>query len=356
MSWSKTYPGDEPMRINKWLALEGVCSRREADALLEKGLVELDGVAVTTPGERISKGQTLTLTSGASRRLDNQLSVILNKPVGLVSGTPEPGETPAIRLVTEENLKGKAHAIPGRSNRMAPLGRLDKDSRGLLILSEDGVLAKAIIGPLSEMDKEYIVRVKGDIDAGKIERLRHGLELDGRKLRPAKVERMGGQLLRFTLKEGRNRQIRRMCDLVDLRVQDLQRIRIGPIALESLPEGKWRPLSAKERAALLAAGKGGVSEDAEEAPTQRSPRPPRPARPDGPRPSRPASGKPGSDKPRPPRPGAKPAGKASAKPTGKPGPKGKPPPPAAPSGGPNPLKGAKFRRTKLPPRPRTSIK
>jgi 23S rRNA pseudouridine2604 synthase len=346
MSWSRTYPGDEPMRINKWLALEGVCSRREADALLEKGLVELDGVAVTTPGERISKGQTLTLTSGAARRLDNQLSVILNKPVGLVSGTPEPGETPAIRLVTEENLKGKAHAIPGRSNRMAPLGRLDKDSRGLLILSEDGVLAKAIIGPLSEMDKEYIVRVKGDIDASRIERLRHGLELDGRRLRPAQVERIGGQLLRFILKEGRNRQIRRMCELVGLRVSDLQRIRIGPVALGDLPEGKWRPLSAKERAALLAAGKAGASaEPAAQAP--REARPPRPSRPDGPRPSRPASGGP--------RPSA-PGGKPGAKPAGKPGVKGKAAPPSAPAGGANPLKGSKFRRTKLPPRPRTSIR
>ncbi|MBY9067662.1 pseudouridine synthase [Hyphomonas sp. WL0036] len=256
MAWTKTYTGDEPVRINKWLAQEGVCSRREADALIEKGLIKLDGVPVTVAGERVSKGQTLSLTDAASRRLDNQLSVVLNKPVGYVSGTPEPDETPAIRLVTAENLSGAAHAIPQRSNKMAPLGRLDKDSHGLLILSEDGVLAKAIIGPLSEMDKEYIVRVRGDITPGKVNLLCHGLELDGRQLRPAQVTHEKGQVLRFILKEGRNRQIRRMCDLVELRVLDLERIRVGPISLAGLPEGKWRPLGAKERAALLAAGAG----------------------------------------------------------------------------------------------------
>lgn len=256
MAWTKTYTGAEPVRINKWLAQEGVCSRREADALIEKGLIQLDGQPVTVAGERVANGQTVSLTDAASRRLDNQLSVILNKPVGYVSGTPEPGETPAIRLISADNLSGSAHAIPQRSNKMAPLGRLDKDSRGLLLLSEDGVLAKAVIGPLSEMDKEYLVRVKGDITPAKVALLRHGLELDGRKLRPAEVNQEKGNTLRFILKEGRNRQIRRMCELVELRVQDLQRVRVGPIVLAGLPEGKWRPLGAKERAALLATGAG----------------------------------------------------------------------------------------------------
>jgi len=252
-AWTKTYSGAEPVRINKWLALEGVCSRREADALIEKGLVELDGKPVTELGERIIPGQTIKLNSKAAQKLDNQLSIVLNKPVGYVSGTPEPGEIPAIRLISEKTLKGEAHAIPGRDNKMAPLGRLDKDSRGLLILSEDGVLAKAIIGPLSGVDKEYIVKVLGEITPEKLALLRHGLELDGRKLRPAKVTAEGKDTLRFVLNEGRNRQIRRMCSLVHLRVKDLQRIRVGPVKLGNLPEGRWRPLSHKERAALIAA-------------------------------------------------------------------------------------------------------
>ena len=255
-AWTKTYDGAEPVRINKWLALEGVCSRREADALIEQGLVEIDGKPVTELGERIVPGQTIRLNSKAAQKLDNQLSIVLNKPVGYVSGTPEPGETPAIRLITQATLKGEAHAVPGRNNRMAPLGRLDKDSRGLLILSEDGVLAKAVIGPLSEVDKEYVVKVLGEITPEKLALLRHGLELDGRRLRPAKVSAEGRDTLRFVLSEGRNRQIRRMCALVHLRVADLQRVRVGPVELGNLPEGRWRPLSHRERAALIAASVG----------------------------------------------------------------------------------------------------
>jgi len=256
MAWTKTYDGAEPVRINKWLALEGVCSRREADALIEQGLIEIDGKRITELGERLLPGQTIKLNAKASRKLESQLSIVLNKPVGFVSGTPEPGETPAIRLVTEDRLTGQAHAIPGRNNKMAPLGRLDKDSRGLLILSEDGVLAKAVIGPQSEVDKEYVVKVLGEITPEKLGLLRHGLELDGRKLRPAKVNAEGSDTLRFVLSEGRNRQIRRMCSLVHLRVKDLKRVRVGPVELGGLPEGKWRPLSHKERAALIAASIG----------------------------------------------------------------------------------------------------
>jgi 23S rRNA pseudouridine2604 synthase len=267
-AWTKTFNGAEPVRINKWLAQEGVCSRREADALIENGLVELDGRTVTELGERILPGQTIKLNAKAAQQLDSQLSVVLNKPVGYVSGTPEPGEIPAIRLISAKTLRGETHTIPGRGNRMAPLGRLDKDSRGLLILSEDGVLARAVIGPLSGVDKEYLVKVLGEITPEKLALLRHGLELDGRRLRPAKVTAEGKDTLRFILTEGRNRQIRRMCSLVRLRVRDLQRIRVGPVLLGNLPEGQWRPLSHKERAALIAAGagKGAATPPAKRAP------------------------------------------------------------------------------------------
>lgn len=315
MDWSRTYSGAEPIRINKWLAQEGVCSRREADALIANGLILLDGEKVTVAGERVAPGQTVSLSGAASRRLDNQLSIVLNKPTGYVSGTPEPGEIPAIRLVRAETLSGSATVIPGRSNRMAPLGRLDKDSRGLLILSEDGVLARAVIGPLTQMDKEYLVRVTGDITEARLELLRHGLELDGRRLRPAQVSREKGPLLRFILQEGRKRQIRRMCELVGLRVTDLQRIRIGPVVLSGLKEGQWRPLSARERAALLAASGG------EAGPVLEEETPP----------VREASG------------GAKRV-RASG-----------PPKPDRPARKPD-LKGAAFRRTKLAPRRRSPIK
>jgi 23S rRNA pseudouridine2604 synthase len=141
--------------------------------------------------------------------------------------------------------------MPSRDIRLAPLGRLDQDSRGLLLLSDDGVLAKAVIGPSSKLDKEYLVRVSGQISEHKLKLLRHGLELDGRKLKPASVTQVAPHRLRFILHEGRKRQIRRMCEAVELEVTDLMRIRVGPLKLGDLAEGKWRILSAGERAALI---------------------------------------------------------------------------------------------------------
>jgi 23S rRNA pseudouridine2604 synthase len=255
MSWSRTYNGAEPQRINKWLAQEGVCSRREAEALVADGLVSIDGETVADLGRKIAKGQTLTLSARAAKQLDAQATVIINKPVGYVSSQPEGDQIPAARLIRRETLHGRADTVPGSKTSFAPLGRLDQDSCGLLILSEDGVLAKAVIGPDSPVDKEYIVRVSGRIDRAKVGLLRHGLELDGRKLRPAKVTLEDTQILRFVLIEGRNRQIRRMCELVGLDVTDLQRIRIGPITLGDLPERHWRLMTTAERTALIAAAK-----------------------------------------------------------------------------------------------------
>lgn len=248
MSWRSVYRGTEPQRVNKWLATEGVCSRREAEALISKGLVAIDGERVADPGHKIAPGQTIEVAAAQSRP---QISVLINKPVGVVSAQPEGDQIPAARLLTRANLVGAARTMPTKRTRLAPLGRLDQDSRGLLLLSEDGVLAKAIIGPQSKLDKEYLVRVRGPIDERKIALLRRGLVLDGRQLKPAKVEQVEPQRLRFTLVEGRNRQIRRMCDLVHLDVIDLLRLRIGPLKLGDLPEGKWRALTAEERDALI---------------------------------------------------------------------------------------------------------
>ena len=255
MAWTKTYEDAEPQRVNKWLAQSGVCSRREAEALIGEGLVYIDGERVEDAGRKILPGQTLTLTDKAEGRLEG-FSAVLHKPTGVVSGQPEPGYTPAVRLLTRGRLVGESVIIPDVQMSLPPLGRLDLDSHGLLILSNDGVLAKAVIGPQSELDKEYVVRVAGRIDEPTLAKLRHGLELDGRQLRPAKVSVVEGQTLRFVLVEGRNRQIRRMCELVGLRVMDLLRVRIGPLALGDLPEGKWRLLSVAEREAMIAASKG----------------------------------------------------------------------------------------------------
>jgi 23S rRNA pseudouridine2604 synthase len=254
MAWTRRYDEAEPQRVNRWLAQNGVCSRREAEALIADGLVSIDGEQVTDVGRKIEPGQTLTLADAGAQSLASALTVMLHKPVGYVSGQPEPGEVPAVRLLKRAALVGDSPSIPGRDSKLAPVGRLDKDSRGLLLLSEDGVVAKAVIGPASDLEKEYLVRVTGILSEAKLAKLRHGLELDGRALKPAKVTQLAPQKLKFVLKEGRNRQIRRMCELVDLRVVDLFRIRVGPLRLGDLPEGRWRTLSAEERAALIGGG------------------------------------------------------------------------------------------------------
>ncbi|MBI1198132.1 MAG: pseudouridine synthase [Phenylobacterium sp.] len=253
MAWTRRYDEAEPQRVNRWLAQSGVCSRREAEALIADGLVSIDGERVEDPGRKILPGQTLTV---ADRGEGADFAAMLNKPVGYVSGQPEPGQTPAARLLTRAALLGESDLIPDARMSLPPLGRLDMDSHGLLLLSNDGVLAKAVIGPQSSLDKEYLVRVAGQIAEPKLSRLRHGLSLDGRHLKPAKVSVVTGQTLRFVLTEGRNRQIRRMCEQVGLHVVDLQRVRIGPLRLGDLPEGRWRRLTPGEREAMIAASKG----------------------------------------------------------------------------------------------------
>jgi len=251
MAWSRRYDEAEPQRVNRWLAHNGVCSRREAEALIGRGLVSIDGVALVDAGHKIAPGQTLTLADAGQSDLAAAMTVIVHKPVGIVSAQPEPGQIPAIRLLTRANLMGEAPTIPDRDTRLAPVGRLDMDSRGLLILSKDGVVAKAVIGPASELEKEYLVRVDAPVDDRALGLLRHGLELDGRQLKPAKVSRLEPQQLRIILTEGRNRQIRRMCELVGLAVTDLFRVRVGPLRIAGLPEGRWRVLTAEEREALV---------------------------------------------------------------------------------------------------------
>lgn len=250
MAWTRTYEGEEPVRINKWLGQSGVCSRREADALIADGLVSVDGEVVTDAGRKLEPGQTLTLSERATATLAEGVTIVLHKPLGYVSGQPEPDKLPAVRLVTDNNRVGPG-VVPADDHSLPPIGRLDEDSRGLLLLSSDGVVAKAVIGPSSDLDKEYLVRVAGDVTEKKLKILRHGLMLDGRQLKPAYVSRMESFRLKFILREGRNRQIRRMCDMVDLEVIDLIRVRIGPLKLDNLPEGKWRMLTPEERAALV---------------------------------------------------------------------------------------------------------
>lgn len=239
---------DELVRLSKLMAQRGVCSRREADAFIEQGLVLVNGVVVDQLGAKVAPDVEITLAPQAVKKQKELITILLNKPVGYVSAQPESGYTPAIKLITAANQFG------GRDKRLRPehlkglavAGRLDIDSQGLLLFTQDGRLAKKIIGEESRVEKEYVVRIRGLLPDDNLQLLRSGLELDGRPLKPAQVEWINRDQLRFVLREGRKRQIRRMCDLVGLKVVGLKRVRIGKIKLGDLPEGKWRFLERGE--------------------------------------------------------------------------------------------------------------
>lgn len=246
----------EKVRISKLLADRGLCSRREADRYIEQGLVLVDGQVVSELGSRAFAHQTIELAQGARTQQQSKLTVILNKPVGIVSHDDDDRQhTPAIRLITPDTLwrhastKAAIAKLPARLNTrgLAPAGRLDIDSTGMLVLTQDGRIARLLIGEDSPIEKEYLVRVEGTLSAQGLKLLNHGLSLDGQPLRPAKVSWQNQDQLRFVLREGKKRQIRRMCELVGLKVTGLKRIRIGKIALGQLPLGSWRPLSGLER-------------------------------------------------------------------------------------------------------------
>jgi 23S rRNA pseudouridine2604 synthase len=240
---------DEMVRLSKLMAQRGVCSRREADAFIEQGLVSVNGVIVDRLGTKVAPDAEITLAPRAVKKQKELITILLNKPVGYVSAQPEPGYAPAIKLITVANQFGKVNKrlMPEHLNGLAVAGRLDIDSQGLLLFTQDGRLAKKIIGEESRVEKEYIVRVRGSMSDDGLRLLRDGLALDGRPLKPAHVEWINSDQLRFVLREGRKRQIRRMCDLVGLKVVGLKRVRIGEIKLGDLPEGKWRFLGPEER-------------------------------------------------------------------------------------------------------------
>jgi 23S rRNA pseudouridine2604 synthase len=230
---------------------QGLCSRREADGYIERGWVFVDGEPVTELGTRAYPSQKITLSKAAQSSQLARVTIILNKPIGYVSGQAEQGHKPAIVLVNAEaHFSGDKSAqrfSPVHLKGLAPAGRLDIDSTGLLVLTQDGRIAKLLIGADSRIEKEYLVRVEGKLPEKGMALLNHGLTLDGEALRPAKVSWQNEDQLRFVLRQGKKRQIRRMCELVGLKVTGLKRIRIGSVKLGDLPAGNWRYLREDER-------------------------------------------------------------------------------------------------------------
>ncbi len=243
----------EKVRVSKLLADQGLCSRREADRYIEQGLVLVDGQVVSELGTRAYPHQKVELAQGAKLAQSQRITVILNKPVGYVSHDDDDRRYPAAAtLITPDRFWQPKPSRDSRAARitargLAPAGRLDIDSTGLLVLTQDGRIARQLIGEDSRIEKEYLVRVEGSLSEHGLALLNHGLSLDGAMLKPAKVSWQNEQQLRFVLREGKKRQIRRMCELVGLKVTGLKRIRIGQITLGQLPLGQWRMLGPSEK-------------------------------------------------------------------------------------------------------------
>ena len=234
------------IRLSKLMAARGMCSRREADRFIEQGFVQVDGEPVTALGSKVFDHQSITLSEQALAQQSHLVTVLLNKPMDFVSGLPEDGYQSAVMLIDRDHRQFAGDKVPGRHG-LAPAGRLDIDSMGLIVFTSDGRIARQLVGEHSIIEKEYLVWVRGEITPSKLTRLRHGLSLDGKALQPAQIDHIKGSQLRMVLTEGRKRQIRRMCDQVDLHVSRLIRVRIGGVKLGKLESGKWRLLNTKER-------------------------------------------------------------------------------------------------------------
>ena len=241
----------EDPRLSKLMSERGLCSRREADEWIENGWVQVDGKVVTQLGVRVPRDARIDIDPAAARHQSEQVTIVLHKPVGYVSGQPEDGYQSAVVLIKPENRwsedPSRLEFRRGHLRNLAPAGRLDIDSTGLLVYTQDGRVARRLIGADSEVEKEYLVRVEGELSDEGLALLRHGLELDGVKLKPAKVSWSNEDQLRFVLREGRKRQIRRMCEAVGLVVTGLKRVRNGGVPLGALPVGQWRYLRRDEK-------------------------------------------------------------------------------------------------------------
>ena len=254
-------------RLSKRMSELKQASRREADEWIAAGWVRVNG-KVAVLGQRVLPDAQIDIDPAARQQQASLVTVLLHKPIGYVSGQAEDGYEPAVVLFQPENRWAEdASGIKpnaGHHRNLAPAGRLDIDSTGLLVLTQDGRIARVLIGEDSDIEKEYLVRVEyvglpgaepvpegtlpnAALSNNKLALLNHGLELDGEALKPAKVSWQNEQQLRFVLREGKKRQIRRMCELVGLKVVGLKRVRIGRIPLGHLPVGQWRYLAPWEK-------------------------------------------------------------------------------------------------------------
>jgi pseudouridine synthase len=229
-------------RLNRYLALAGIASRRASDEIIKAGRVKVDGETVLTPGMSVEVSSTGVELDGMRVSLAPSRIYLLNKPAGILSTVKDPhGGKNVLDLARDAGVK----------ERVYPVGRLDKKSRGLLLLSNDGDLSYRLLHPRFKVEKVYEVRINLPITRTQMKRFERGLTLSDGQTSPCKIRALRGRAIyEVTLREGRKRQIRRMFESLQRRVVDLRRVAMGPLKLGGLPEGEIRPLSPNEIAGL----------------------------------------------------------------------------------------------------------
>ncbi|MEG2868841.1 MAG: 23S rRNA pseudouridine(2604) synthase RluF [Terrisporobacter sp.] len=222
----------EEVRLNKYISETGICSRREADNMVEMGRVTVDGVKATM-GTKIGKNQIVKVDGKAINKVEKLVYIVLNKPVG-------------ITCTTERNVKGNIIDFVNHKQRIFPVGRLDKDSQGLILLTNDGDIVNKILRAGNNHEKEYIVTVDKNMSHDFINKMGSGVKILGTVTKECIVERQGKFMFKIILTEGMNRQIRRMTEALDYKVVKLERIRIMNIHMSKLRIGQWRDLTPRE--------------------------------------------------------------------------------------------------------------
>jgi 23S rRNA pseudouridine2604 synthase len=225
------------MRLNKYISETGVCSRREADKWIDAGRVTCNG-QVATLGTRIAEGDKVCIDGEPIGAKKQQIYIALNKPVG-------------VTCTTEAHIEDNVIDLVGHPERIFPIGRLDKDSEGLILLTNNGDIVNEILRSENNHEKEYVVTVDRPITDLALKMLGEGVKIMGELTKPAQVIRIDPRSFRMILTQGLNRQIRRMCSALGYKVQRLQRVRIMNIQLGSLRAGQWRLLTERELRGLL---------------------------------------------------------------------------------------------------------
>ena len=222
-------------RLQKILSAWGICSRRTAEEYLKQGRIAVNGVTAGLGDQADPDADQITVDGAPVAAIGRRTYLMLHKPRGYVT-----------TLSDERGRKTVAQLVEDCGARVWPVGRLDMDSEGLLILTDDGELTNRLTHPSHEVEKEYLVWVTGEMTRAALDALARPMELDGQRLRPAKVKRMGENMMSIVIHEGKNRQVRRMCASVGLEVTRLKRVREGEVRLGDLPKGKWRMLTDEE--------------------------------------------------------------------------------------------------------------